>query len=94
MMHYTNDVVITNPPYFFDMYPANVFSVDTINSLIDKAFLLPKPSKQERGEFNDHKTVKPLAICEYLINLSAFSANAVILDPFAGSGKTAVATKK
>ena len=77
-----------------DMYPANVFSVDTINSLIDKAFLLPKPSKQERGEFNDHKTVKPLAICEYLINLSAFSDNAVILDPFAGSGTTAVATKK
>ena len=33
-------------------------------------------------------------ICEYLINLSAFSKNAVVLDPFIGSGTTAVAAKK
>ena len=77
-----------------NMYPANVFTTDSINELIDKAFLLPKPTKKEKGEYNDHKTVKPLAICEYLINLSAFSKNAVILDPFVGSGTTAVAAKK
>ncbi|PIS13073.1 hypothetical protein COT69_00740 [candidate division WWE3 bacterium CG09_land_8_20_14_0_10_39_24] len=35
-----------------------------------------------------------LAICEYLIELSAFSKNAVILDPFMGSGTTAIAAKK
>jgi len=35
-----------------------------------------------------------LAICEYLIKLSAFSKNAVVLDPFIGSGTTAVAAKK
>lgn len=77
-----------------NMYPANVFTVDKINYLIDKTFLLPKPTKKEKGEYNDHKTVKPLAICEYLVNLSAFSKNAVILDPFVGSGTTAVAAKK
>ena len=77
-----------------NMYPANVFTVESINELIDKAFLLPKPTKKEKGEYNDHKTVKPLAICEYLIKLSAFSKNAVILDPFIGSGTTAVAAKK
>jgi len=77
-----------------NMYPANVFTVDSINELIDKTFLLPKPTKKEKGEYNDHKTVKPLAICEYLIRLSAFSKNAVILDPFVGSGTTAVAAKK
>lgn len=77
-----------------NMYPANVFTVESINELIDKAFLLPKPTKREKGEYNDHKTVKPLAICEYLIKLSAFSKNAVILDPFIGSGTTAVAAKR
>jgi site-specific DNA-methyltransferase (adenine-specific) len=77
-----------------NMYPANVFTVDSINELIDKTFLLPKPTKKEKGEYNDHKTVKPLAICEYLIKLSAFSKNAVILDPFVGSGTTAVAAKR
>jgi site-specific DNA-methyltransferase (adenine-specific) len=77
-----------------NMYPANVFTVDRINELIDKAFLLPKPTKKEKGEYNDHKTVKPLAVCEYLIKLSAFTKNAVILDPFIGSGTTAIAAKK
>lgn len=77
-----------------NMYPANVFTIDSINELIDKVFLLPKPAKKEKGEYNDHKTVKPLAICEYLIKLSAFAKDAVILDPFVGSGTTAVAAKK
>lgn len=77
-----------------NMYPANVFTIESINELIDKTFLLPKPTKKEKGEYNDHKTVKPLAVCEYLIKLSAFSKNAVVLDPFVGSGTTAVAAKK
>lgn len=77
-----------------NMYPANVFTIDNINELIDKVFLLPKPTKKEKGEYNIHKTVKPLAICEYLIKLSVFSKNAIVLDPFVGSGTTAVAAKK
>ncbi|MCX6812541.1 MAG: site-specific DNA-methyltransferase [Candidatus Berkelbacteria bacterium] len=77
-----------------NMYPANVFTIENINELIDKTFLLSKPSKNEKGTYNDHKTVKPLMICEYLIKLSAFSDDAVILDPFVGSGTTAVAAKK
>jgi len=77
-----------------NMYPSNVFTVDSINELIDRTFLLPKPTKKEKGEYNTHKTVKPLAICEYLIKLSAFSKDAVVLDPFVGSGTTAVAAKK
>lgn len=77
-----------------NMFPANVFSFEEINKLIDRVFLVGKPSKLEKGEFNDHKTVKPIALCEYLINLSAMSENAVILDPFCGSGTTALAAKK
>lgn len=77
-----------------NMYPSNVFTVESINELIDKTFLLPKPTKKEKGEYNIHKTVKPLAICKYLISLSAFAKEAIILDPFVGSGTTAVAAKE
>ena len=94
MLKYEVGLFNTNVKIGDNMYPANVFTVDSINELIDKIFLLPKPTKEEKGEYNDHKTVKPLAICEYLIKLSAFSKDAVILDPFVGSGTTAVAAKK
>ena len=94
MLEHKIGLLNTNVKIGNNMYPANVFTVDSINELIDKTFLLPKPTKKEKGDFNDHKTVKPLAICEYLIKLSAFSEDAVILDPFVGSGTTAVAAKK
>ncbi|HOV32845.1 MAG TPA: site-specific DNA-methyltransferase [Candidatus Hydrogenedens sp.] len=48
----------------------------------------------EKGEFNTHKTVKPLAICEYIIALTTFSKDSIVLDPFIGSGTTAVAAKR
>ncbi len=94
MLKYEVGMFNTNVKIGDNMYPANVFTIDSINELIDRVFLLPKPTKKEKGEYNDHKTVKPLAICEYLIELSAFSKNAVILDPFIGSGTTAIAAKK
>lgn len=94
MLKHDVSLLNTNIRIGDNMYPANVFTVYGINELIDRAFLLPKPTKKEKGEYNDHKTVKPLAICEYLINLSAFSKDAVILDPFVGSGTTAVAAKR
>ncbi len=94
ILNYEVGLLNTNIKIGNNMYPANVFATDSINELIDKIFLLPKPTKKEKGEYNDHKTVKPLAICEYLIKLSAFSENAVILDPFVGSGTTAVAAKR
>lgn len=94
MLKHEVGLLNTNIKIGNNMYPANVFTVDSINELIDKTFLLPKPTKKEKGEYNNHKTVKPLAICEYLIKLSAFSKNAVILDPFIGSETTAVATKR
>jgi site-specific DNA-methyltransferase (adenine-specific) len=77
-----------------NMFPANVLTVENINEIIDKSFLIGKPTKKEKGDFNNHKTVKPLEICEHIIKLTAFYKNAVILDPFVGSGTTAVAAKK
>lgn len=94
MLKYNVGLFNTNVRIGDNMYPANVFTIESINELIDKAFLLPKPTKKEKGEYNDHKTVKPLVVCEYLIRLSAFSKDAIILDPFVGSGTTAVAAKK
>ena len=42
---------------------------------------------------NNHPTVKPIALMEYLIKLVS-RENAVILDPFLGSGTTAIACLK
>lgn len=84
----------TRVPVGNNMFPANILTVDHINEVIDKFFLISKPNKKERGIFNNHKTVKPLKLCEYLIKLTAFYKDAVILDPFVGSGTTALAAKK
>lgn len=77
-----------------NMFPSNILTVDNISEIIDKSFLIGKPAKKEKGDFNNHKTVKPIEICEHIIKLTAFFKDAVILDPFIGSGTTAVATKK
>jgi len=77
-----------------NMFPSNILTVEKIDEVIDKYFLLSKPTKEEKGEYNPHKTVKPLKICEYIIQLSTFSDDAIILDPFVGSGTTAIAAKR
>lgn len=76
-----------------NMFPANILLIDHINNMMDKHFLIPKPSKEEKGYFNGHQTVKPVALCEHIIKLATFSKKAVVLDPFIGSGTTAVAAK-
>ncbi len=76
------------------MFPANVSTTERIHELLDRVFLLPKPSPEEKGAENIHETVKPLALCQYLIALTAFADDAVVLDPFVGSGTTAVAAKR
>jgi len=77
-----------------NMYPSNVLTVEGISEVMDKYFLISKPHKEKQADFNTHMTVKPLELCEHLIKLSAYSPNAIILDPFIGSGTTAVAAKK
>ena len=93
-LEYSTGLFNTNAKVGDNMYPANVLSTDNIDSLIDKTFLIGKPDKKEKGDYNIHKTVKPLALCEHLIKLSVYDKSAIILDPFAGSGTTAVAAKK
>lgn len=75
-----------------NMFPANVATSESISPVVDRAFLTTKPNRQEKGTNNNHKTVKPLAICKYLIALTT-QKKSIVLDPFIGSGTTAVACK-
>lgn len=47
--------------------------------------------KKEQGRGNIHATVKPIALMSYLITL-ATRENDIVLDPFIGSGTTAIAS--
>lgn len=51
-----------------------------------------KASKNERGEGNNHPTVKSLSLMKYLCRLIC-PPGGLILDPFAGSGTTCLAAK-
>lgn len=56
-------------------------------------FYCAKASKRDRGETNNHPTVKATKLMEYLIKLIT-PPNGIILDPFMGSGSTGVAAKR
>jgi len=55
-------------------------------------FYCAKASRRERGDGNDHPTVKPLALMQWLIRLVT-PPKAVVLDPFCGSGTTLLAAR-
>jgi len=57
-------------------------------------FYCGKATKKERGPGNDHPTVKPLSLMKYLLMLLSTPDGGVILDPFLGSGTTALAAKQ
>ena len=76
-----------------DYFPSNVVSTEEFDAVIDRYFLVAKPKKSEKGEYNVHKTVKPVSLCQYLIALTT-REDQVVLDPFLGSGTTAVAAKE
>jgi len=76
-------------------WPANFIhdGSDEVTDLLGSAarfFYCAKASPSERGEYNTHATVKPLALMRYLIKLVT-PPNGILLDPFAGSGSTLVA---
>ncbi|MCK6465303.1 MAG: site-specific DNA-methyltransferase [Phycisphaerae bacterium] len=61
-------------------------------------FYCSKAPRAERnlglsGEDNDHPTVKPLGLMEYLCRLTATPSGGLILDPFAGTGTTLLAAR-
>ncbi len=56
-------------------------------------FYTAKASRKERGAFNDHPTVKPLALMRWLVRLVT-PPGGLVLDPFAGSGTTLLAARE
>lgn len=55
-------------------------------------FYCAKASKKDRGEGNDHPTVKPTDLMRYLVRLVT-PPGGTVLDPFMGSGSTGRAAK-
>lgn len=55
-------------------------------------FYCGKASKKEKGKTNNHPTVKPIKLMEYLVKLVTPKCG-IVLDPFAGSGTTLIAAK-
>lgn len=53
-------------------------------------FYCAKASKKDRGEGNNHPTIKPNALMRYLVRLVCRKGG-LVLDPFMGSGSTGVA---
>ena len=78
-------------------WPANIVFDDDAAAELEEAryFYCAKASKKERnagldGFTSTHPTVKPLALMRYLIRLVT-PPGGLVLDPFLGSGTTAVA---
>ena len=57
---------------------------------VARFFYTSKASRAERGEDNTHPTVKPIAIMEWVTKLIC-PPGGTVLDPFIGSGTTALA---
>ncbi len=69
-------------------YPSNI--VGDVQSEHQKYFYAPRATRKEKGDGNNHPTVKPIALMAYLIRIYCPSG-ASVLDPFCGSGTTGVA---
>lgn len=76
-----------------DKVPANIITTEEINDTYDKNFLVSKPNKEEKKDYNTHITVKPLGIMEHLIKIFT-KENSLVFDPFMGSGTTGISCKK
>ena len=69
-------------------YPSNI--IGEVQSEHQKYFYAPRATRKEKGANNDHPTVKPISLMEYLIRVYS-PVNSMLLDPFCGSGTTGVA---
>ena len=69
-------------------YPSNI--VGEVQREHQKYFYAPRATRKEKGDNNNHPTVKPIALMEWLISIYC-PEKGTILDPFCGSGTTGVA---
>jgi site-specific DNA-methyltransferase (adenine-specific) len=78
--------IVTDPPYGLSFMGSGLNNTD--DDVCGKYGSIKAPQR------NGHPTVKPLALMRYLLTLIAPPQNALILDPFAGSGTTILAAKQ
>ena len=74
-----------------DHVPSNIITTEEYNEIYDKNFLVSKPNKAQKKE-NKHPTVKPLELIDHLVKLFS-KEGSLVLDPFLGSGTTALSCK-
>ena len=70
-------------------YPSNI--IGDVQPEHQKYFYAPRATRKEKGEYNDHPTVKPISLMSYLVRIYA-SEGSTVIDPFCGSGTTGVAS--
>lgn len=87
-----NEGKVGHNPHPAGRVPANLIRTEDFDDGYDKFFVVPKV-RQHAADFNDHPTLKPLALMEHLVKLISFP-NQKVLDPFMGSGSTGVACLK
>jgi site-specific DNA-methyltransferase (adenine-specific) len=63
------------------------------NSFPGNIIYCNKPLKSEKGDYNNHVSVKPVKLCEHLIKLFT-KPGYTVLDPFLGSGTTMIAAER
>jgi len=68
-------------------WPANIIFDDDTEQPWSKFFYYPKVNKKDRGDMNNHPTVKPTELMLYLIKLVT-PKGGTVLEPFMGSGST------
>ena len=84
---------------YHDGFPDNASPSGTYGDSggASRFFYVAKANRKERnpaqGSRNDHPTVKPIKLMEYLLTLLSTPTGGAVLDPFAGSGSTLLAAK-
>ena len=71
-------------------YPSNI--IGEVLPEHQRYFYAPRATRKEKGENNNHPTVKPVSLMEYLVRIYT-SEGHLVLDPFCGSGTTGVACR-
>lgn len=96
-----NERMKTTTSYKNGRHPANIIIDSSVSKTLDRLsnsssyFYVCKPTKSEKGKFNNHPSVKPLELMRYLIRFVKQPNNQTyILDPFAGSGSTLIACEQ
>lgn len=77
-------------------WPANVLLDDEVRAALggpSRFFYCAKANKKERAG-NDHPTIKPVSLMQWLARLTSTPDGGLVLDPFMGSGSTGIAALK